>query len=113
MATSSSSKDAYRNLSDRGLIEYQDKIIREQDQHLDDIERSVGTLKDASIAMGQEIATQTVLLDQLGDGIDRSQSRVGRNRRWLSAYMQRTGTCKIWLVIIVSTALLILVIAYL
>ncbi len=109
----SSSNEAYKSLSTQGLIEYQDRVMREQDKHLDDIEKSVGTLKEASVAMGQELSTQAVLLDDLHAGVDITQGRVGRNRQWLTSFMQRTGTCKLWLLIIGLTLLLILVIAYL
>ena len=111
MASSSSSR--YEALSDRGLVDLQKQIMQAQDNHLDEMEKSVGNLKEASIAMSQEITVQNALLDDMNTRVDGTRERMTNVRERVSWFRARPGTCKLWLIVICLIILIILVLAYL
>ena len=102
----------YDTLSDRAIMDHQNAIMREQDKHLDVIERSVGNLKDASLAINQELTTQSVLLEDLDRSLDRSNTGIRTNQTRLEWFRQRSGTCKLWLLVIALIFLLIFTLMY-
>ncbi len=96
-------------ITDEAIVNYQNRLMKEQDRHLDDIERSVGTLHEASVVMNQEITLQNRLLEGLSDDVSRTQGAVASNRSRLDWFRNNRGTCKIWLVIIIAFSLFILI----
>ena len=85
----------------------------EQDTQLESIEKSVGTLKEASVAMSQEISIQNTLLDDMSTRVDATQGRMSNVRARIGGFLKNTSTCRVWLLIISAIAMLVLILAYL
>ncbi|PAV84512.1 hypothetical protein WR25_12243, partial [Diploscapter pachys] len=54
----------------------QEKIIRDQDEDLEGLGESVRTLKNMSFQIGDELEAQNVMLDDLGEGMSRVDSKL-------------------------------------
>ncbi len=54
----------------------QQMIISKQDEHLDDVMQTVGTLKEVAVVMGREIEDQTKLLDDMEVQVDSTQNKL-------------------------------------
>lgn len=107
------SSSRYENLGDREIVDYQRQVMLEQDKHLESIEKSVGSLKEASVAMSQEITIQNALLDDMTNRVDATQGRMSAVRTRITGFITNTSTCRLWLLIIAAIALLVLILAYL
>jgi chromosome segregation ATPase len=57
-------------------FERQELIMKEQDEALDDISDELKTIKYIAIKIGDEMDEHNVLLDDLKDNIDNTNSRV-------------------------------------
>lgn len=57
-------------------FEKQELIMKEQDDVLDDISDELKTIKHIAISIGDEMDEHNVLLDDLKDNIDNTNSRV-------------------------------------
>jgi uncharacterized coiled-coil protein SlyX len=95
------------------IIVEQNQEMARQDEQLDDLEASIGNLRTASLTINQEVSMQNRLLDGLHDNVDRVQSRQDGTQQRLRGFMKMSGTCKLWMTIIVLALVLVLLIALL
>jgi hypothetical protein len=109
----SSGSGGYQNLDDRALVDYQRKVMIEQDKSLETIEQSVGNLKEAAVVMSQELTIQNALLEDMHIRVDETNERAGTLRSRVSGFLKNTSTCKIWLIIVFALVFLVLILAYL
>ncbi|CAD6187368.1 unnamed protein product [Caenorhabditis auriculariae] len=58
------------------VLQRQEKILQDQDEDLELVGNSVRTLKGMSHRIGEELDTQSVLLDDLGHDMDRVQNTL-------------------------------------
>jgi hypothetical protein len=95
------------------FIVEQNEEMRQQDEQLVDLEASVINLRDASLTINQELNLQNRLLGEVHTEVDRVQSRQLGTQDRLRTYMRRSGTCKLWLMIIGLIFLSVLILAVL
>ena len=82
----------------------QDQIIRQQDQSLEQISRSVGTLHRMGQEIRGEIAQQNHLLDDLESGVDQTRDALVAQQSRLKRLIKRTKDCKLYICIGVHTS---------
>jgi hypothetical protein len=100
-------------LSAGQIIVEQNDELRRQDEELVDLEASVNNLREASIAINQEVSLHNRLLDDVHVQVDRVQNRQEGTQERLRGFMRRSGTCKLWLSVIGLTVLLVLLLVIL
>ncbi|ORZ03441.1 t-SNARE [Syncephalastrum racemosum] len=89
-------------------------MMQEQDTHLDSMSGTLGNLKDIAGTMNREIDDHVIILDELGDHVDRSQGRLKRAMGKVTHILRKeeeskSGYC-ICCLIIVLIVLLVLII---
>jgi hypothetical protein len=99
---------SYESLNDKEILEYQNRVMKEQDLHLDLIEKSVNNLKLSSQTISQEIAIQNRLLDDMTVQVDQNISRTRTVTNRIKNLMTVSGNCKLYFYIIFGLAILIL-----
>jgi hypothetical protein len=93
------------------IIVEQNEEIQRQDAVLDDLEASITNIRDASLSINQELTIHNRLLDDVHTNVDRVQQRQVGTQDRLRDFMQRSGTCKLWsLIIILAISLVLLLV---
>ncbi|KAF8870659.1 snare protein TLG1/Syntaxin [Infundibulicybe gibba] len=111
-----SQSDPLHNEDEQGTWarEEQQLMMREQDQTMEAIAGTLGTLAQQASLMGREIGEQVELLDDLEQGVDRTDTKLSdamrRMRRFLRQSEERGSGWCIVILIIVLIALLLAVI---
>jgi hypothetical protein len=95
------------------IIVEQNEEMRRQDEQLVDLEASITNLRDASLTINNEVSLQNRLLDDVHSSVDRVQQRQTGTQDRLQRFMQTSGTCKLWGVIIFLAFVLVLLLALL
>ena len=54
----------------------QQQLMAKQDEQLDDVMQTVGTLKEVAVVMGREIEDQSKLLDEMEVQVDSTQNKL-------------------------------------
>ncbi|KAI9302548.1 t-SNARE [Cunninghamella echinulata] len=121
-STSAESSDSYIPFqSERDNSRYieneqqqQQMLFQQQDQHLDSMAGTLVNLKDIAGTMNREIDDHVILIDELGDNVDRTDSKLKRAMHRVTDILKReeeskSGYC-ICCLIIVLIILLVLVI---
>jgi regulator of vacuolar morphogenesis len=62
-----------RELDNQGVVQLQRQIMQEQDQDVEQLNNAVRRMKEAGIAINEELDEQKPLLDMMEDGVDRSE----------------------------------------
>jgi hypothetical protein len=91
------------------IIVEQNEEIRRQDEQLVDLEASIVNLRDASLTINQEVSLQNRLLEVVHESVDRVQERQLGTQDRLRNVMRNSGTCKLWMLIIFLTVVLVIV----
>ncbi|KAJ7599037.1 t-SNARE [Mycena floridula] len=94
--------------------EEQQMIIQQQDRTLDSIAGTLSTLAQQAGLMGQEVAEHNEMLDDLEQGVDRTDSKLGDAMRRMRKFMRQTeaeksGYCIIFLIIVLMVLLLVVI----
>jgi len=100
-------------LSPGNIIVEQNDEIRRQDEQLVDLEASISNLRDASLTINQEVTLQNRLLGDVHTSVERVQERQSGTQDRLRNFMQASGTCKLWSLIIFLIFVLILLLGLL
>ena len=58
----------------------------EQDEHLDNLSRSVGRQRDISLQINDELTVHTGLLSELEEEVDETHGRLGNARKKLERF---------------------------
>ena len=87
-------------------------IRADQDATLDEIERGVGNLHEASLAIQAELTTQSALLGDLSENVDNTQSRMQNQVGRATELSRKPSTWKLWVFILVATAALLFIVLY-
>lgn len=74
--------DRTRELDNDGVLQLQKQMLQQQDQGVESLLRIVRRQKEMGMAIGDELETQTLMLDQLGEDVDRMgrKTAVARKR---------------------------------
>ncbi|CAH7684737.1 hypothetical protein BY996DRAFT_6434463 [Phakopsora pachyrhizi] len=92
--------------------EHKMMMINKQDQTLSTISGVVGVLREQANLMGREIGDQNIMLEDLDEGIDRTESRLSKANRKLNKFVDDNKNSKSsWLIIILIVLLVCLLIA--
>ncbi|KAG1170711.1 hypothetical protein G6F70_007526 [Rhizopus microsporus] len=65
-----------RGLDNEGLVVYQDQLMKEQDQQIEQFSSILARQKQLGITIGHELDTQNQLLDELDADVDRTQTKL-------------------------------------
>ena len=70
--------ESTRGVDTRDMYQQQDQIIRDQDQGLEALRKSIAVQKRMGTAIGEELTDQNEMLDDLNEGMDQTQRRLTR-----------------------------------
>ena len=91
---------------------FQEQILKEQDQHLDDIHLSMQRLHMHAKTIGQELEDQGQILEEMDEGLDTITGKLDRGRRQLEWIYEKNkekyNNCCIGLLIVALIVLLVL-----
>ena len=118
VSTAASSRDDHvlsgdYSRSPGNIIVEQNEEIRRQDEQLVDLEASIVNLRDASLTINQEVTLQNRLLGEVHDSVDRVQDRQLGTQDRLRNVMRNSGTCKLWMLIVSLTFVLVILLVVL
>ena len=82
------------------VLQQQDQIIRQQDESLAQLSRSVGTLNRMGQEIRGELASQSVLLDDLERGVDQTRDALVSQNSRLRNLIRRSKDCKLYICIV-------------
>ncbi|XP_076320832.1 syntaxin-6-like [Tachypleus tridentatus] len=102
------------NLSQRFIDEnhlQQQMVIQNQDEELDRIQESTGTLKTMSRQIGSELDEQAVMLEDLGNEMENTESRLDGNLKKMAKALHLSNDGRQWIAIGVLSGVMMVVIA--
>ncbi|KAI4744102.1 putative Syn8 snare [Aureobasidium sp. EXF-12298] len=121
--TSSSSQQPYTDdepavpdqtdMSNQQIHEYHKQVLSDQDAQLDQLSSSIGRQRMLGIQMGDEMADQNVMLDDLESGVDRFQGNLDRARGRLGKVARKAKDNWSWVTIGVLILVLVLLLVIL
>ncbi|XP_055627709.1 syntaxin-6 isoform X2 [Toxorhynchites rutilus septentrionalis] len=112
-AASSSVLDGGSNRFLEDTLVTQQRILASQDEQLDVISDSIGTLKTVSRQIGIELEEQAVMLDEFGNELEQTESKLDSTMKKVAKVLHVTNDRRQWMAILVlSFALLVVIIMY-
>jgi syntaxin 8 len=81
----------HSHLDNQQIHEHHHQILRDQDDHLDQLGESIGRQHQLSIQIGDELEGQVALLDDVDNHVDRHQTRLDGARRRLDKIRRKAG----------------------
>jgi len=85
-------------------------IVQSQDDQLQQIHTSVGTLKSISRQIGREIDEQAVMLDDLGNEIEVTDSRLDSTLKKVAKVLHLSNDRRQWVALSILTIVLIILV---
>mmetsp|Transcript_10547 Transcript_10547/g.17215 ORF Transcript_10547/g.17215 Transcript_10547/m.17215 type:complete len:254 (+) Transcript_10547:566-1327(+) len=86
------------------------QVMRQQDEHLDELEQGASRLGYMATAIGEEIDSQNLMLDQLGDDIEATQGRMESVLGRMDKMLKTNDRCQTWTILSLIMVLIVLVI---
>ena len=77
----------------------QDEIIKEQDEELYEIQKSVNIIKHNSKLISNTISDQKVYIQEMNDGMDQTQKKMGKAMKKIGDLLQTQNQSQIKLFI--------------
>lgn len=102
-------KEAFLPSSVSDTLHQQQQVIRQQDETLEKIGSSVGVLKGMSEKIGTEIGDHLVIMDEMGNQMDRTDSTMSVVMKKLQKVSHLSDDKSQWTVIIVLLIVLLVV----
>ena len=96
----------------QSVLQSQDQIIRQQDQSLDALGRSVATLNRMGHEIHGELLHQGNLLDDLERGVDQTRNALVSQNTRMQRLIQRTRKNCWWMMCIVLLIVALIVVLY-
>lgn len=90
----------------------QQLIIRTQDDNMDLISKSVGSLKNMSQQIGNELDEQNVMLDDFHQEMDHTESRMDVTMKKMAKVMHMSNDKRQWCAIFVLLGILLVIIIF-
>ncbi|KAK6345974.1 hypothetical protein TWF730_010311 [Orbilia blumenaviensis] len=100
-------------MSNTQVMTLHQRIMEEQDGTLDRLSESISRQRELSIQIGDELDSQGELLDDLDEGVDRSQRRITGARKRLDTFARKAKDNGSMITIVVLIIILVLLIALL
>lgn len=97
------------NASVQQLRSEQKQIIIEQDYSLDNLSRAISRQKDIAIKIGGEVERQNEILDDIGDMMENTNTRISSTTRGVEEVSRKDSTWTYWLIIICLLVAIIIV----
>ncbi|KAL7736903.1 hypothetical protein ACLKA6_008781 [Drosophila palustris] len=91
-------------------VSVQQRMIQGQDEQLDMISDSIGTLKTVSRQIGVELDEQAVMLDDFGNEFDTTESKLDTTMKKVAKVLHMNNDKRQWAAILILTVLLLFVI---
>eukprot|EP00740_Mantoniella_antarctica_P003202 CAMPEP_0181365480 /NCGR_PEP_ID=MMETSP1106-20121128/10091_1 /TAXON_ID=81844 /ORGANISM="Mantoniella antarctica, Strain SL-175" /LENGTH=239 /DNA_ID=CAMNT_0023480561 /DNA_START=153 /DNA_END=872 /DNA_ORIENTATION=+ len=88
--------------------DHQQLLVQRQDVDLDDISASINRIGQVGLTIGEELATQGKILDDLESDVEGTRGRLQAAQRKMNTVMKKAGTKGQLAIIVVLTALLII-----
>lgn len=86
--------DRTAGLENRELLQMQQRVMDDQDAELAELEKTVNSTKHIALTINEELDLHQRLLDDLGDDVEVSQSRMRAAQKKLKLVMKNSGNCK-------------------
>ncbi|XP_073846193.1 syntaxin 6 isoform X2 [Musca autumnalis] len=91
-------------------VSVQQRMIQGQDEQLDMISDSIGTLKTVSRQIGVELDEQAVMLDDFGNEFETTDSKLDSTMKKMAKVLHMNNDKRQWAAILILSALLLIVI---
>ncbi|XP_034942266.1 syntaxin-6 isoform X2 [Chelonus insularis] len=91
-------------------LQQQNQMIRQQDDQLDMIGESIGTLKTVSRQINSELDEQAVMLDDFGNEMEVTDSKLDATMKKMAKVLHMSNDRRQWVAIGILTAILVLLI---
>jgi syntaxin 8 len=89
------------------IHEYHRSVLARQDEQLGELGQSIGRQRELSIAIGDELDEQVVLLDDVDGAVDRHQSRLDNATRRLGTVVRKAK--ENWSITTIFTLIIVLI----
>lgn len=101
------------DLSNAQIHTFHKQVLRDQDEQLETLGRSIGRQRDLSIQMGTELDEQAVMLRDVDEGVDRHQGALDRGNTRIRSISRKAKDNWSWLTIGILIIILVLLIVLL
>ncbi|EDW72524.2 uncharacterized protein Dwil_GK20954, partial [Drosophila willistoni] len=91
-------------------VSIQQRMLQGQDEQLDMISDSIGTLKTVSRQIGVELDEQAVMLDDFGNEFDTTESKLDTTMKKVAKVLHMNNDKRQWAAILILSGLLLFVI---
>ena len=105
-----SSQQEQGGLDNEQIHQYHKQVLRDQDDQLDTLGKSIGRQRMLGMQMGEELDDQNALLDDVESGVDRHQSTLDRARGRLGNIARKSKGNWSWITIGILICILLLLI---
>ena len=95
------------------IHEHHKQVLRDQDEQLHTLGQSIGRQRMLGIQMGDELAEQSELLDDVEQGMDRHVSTLDRAKRRLDDVARKSKANWSWITIAILICVLIILLVIL
>ncbi|XP_066585815.1 syntaxin-6 isoform X2 [Prorops nasuta] len=92
------------------VLQHQNSMMQQQDEQLDMIGESIGTLKTVSRQINCELDEQAVMLDEFGNELEVTDSKLDATMKKMAKVLHMSNDRRQWIAIGVLTAILLLLI---
>ncbi|KAF2460952.1 hypothetical protein BDY21DRAFT_279720 [Lineolata rhizophorae] len=96
------------HLDNQQIHAFHRNVLDEQDAQLETLGRSIGRQRELSLAIGDELDDQALMLDDVGEAVDRHQGQLGRAKGRLDRFARKARDN--WSLTVIVILILILVI---
>ncbi|CAD7078504.1 unnamed protein product [Hermetia illucens] len=91
-------------------VSIQQRMLQGQDEQLDVISDSIGTLKTVSRQIGVELDEQAVMLDDFGNELETTESKLDTTMKKMAKVLHMNNDKRQWAAIVVLSIILLIVI---
>ncbi|VDI46506.1 syntaxin-8-like [Mytilus galloprovincialis] len=89
----------------------QQQIIQQQDRGLESLSHVITRQKQMAIDIGDEVDSQNVLIDDIGEHMDRTGERLIKETRHIKIVDRKSNTCGYWVAIVLLFIAIIVIVA--
>ncbi|TPX47439.1 hypothetical protein SeMB42_g03309 [Synchytrium endobioticum] len=98
------------SLNNHEVLQLQERVIQEQDSHLDELAETIGRQRQIGLLISDELDLHADLLEEVDEAVDRTRSRLGVAGRRLNAVTKDAKTCGVTSIFILFIVLVIVIV---